>query len=371
MKKILVFTLMVIFLASCNKPVKDEYKITGTVDTTFDGWVYLQQRSEGVLSTLDSSKLTNGKFQFTGTIEFPQVDYITIHETKSMVPFFIEPSDITININTHNIDKSKIEGSKSQKEYDGFLDAMDQFDFKVRENYQMYKKAEELGDKAKMHEYDSLIDDFYKQRTDFIKKFALERNASPVSPYIVLRNSYDYDLVDLDKVVSNFDTTLNKSIYMPMLKDYLKTLKRTAVGQLYVAFNMQDTTGLYTALTNFIGDGYLLVDFWASWCAPCRAENPNLVKTYNEFHDRGFDILGVSLDTDKGRWEKAINDDKLTWHHVSDLAGWDNKAAKLYGVRSIPANVLLDKQGYIIAKNLRGEDLRKKLEQLLNTDSNI
>ena len=371
MKRYMFFAVLVIFLASCSKTPKDKYTITGSVDTTFDGWVYLQQRNNGPLQTVDSCKLNNGKFNFTGTIAYPQVDYITIHETKSLIPFFIEPSDIKITVNTHDIDKSKIEGSKTQKEYEGYLDAMDQFDFKIRENYQMFKEAEKQGDQAKIHEFDSLVDDYYNQKSAFTKKWALERNNSPVSPYIVYRNSYDYDLVDLDKVISNFDTTLNKSIYMPMLEDYLKTLKRSAVGQLYIAFNMQDTTGLYTALSKFIGKGYLLVDFWASWCGPCRAENPNLVKIYNEFHDKGFDILGVSLDSDKSRWEKAINDDHLTWNHVSDLAGWENKAARMYGVRSIPANVLFDKEGYIVAKNLRGEDLRKKLEQLMNDKSNI
>jgi thiol-disulfide isomerase/thioredoxin len=111
-----------------------------------------------------------------------------------------------------------------------------------------------------------------------------------------------------------------------------------------------------------VGGKYVLIDFWASWCGPCRAENPNLVKVYNDFKDKGFDIFGVSLDTDRKSWLKAIKDDNLTWHHVSDLKGWENSAAQVYGVRAIPANVLLDKDGYIIGKNLRGEDLRKKLE---------
>ena len=113
------------------------------------------------------------------------------------------------------------------------------------------------------------------------------------------------------------------------------------------------------------GKGVVLVDFWASWCGPCRQENPNVVKAYEKFKDRGFDILGVSLDDNKDKWLKAVEADKLTWTHVSDLKGWKNAAADLYGVRAIPQNVLIDPKGKIIAKNLRGDKLEEKLEELM------
>jgi len=109
----------------------------------------------------------------------------------------------------------------------------------------------------------------------------------------------------------------------------------------------------------------IYVDFWASWCGPCRGENPNVVKAFNEYHQKGFDILGVSFDKDHTKWVKAVKDDNLTWNHVSDLQGWANAAGKEYGIMSIPANVLLDKDQKIVARNLRGEDLTKKLAELL------
>lgn len=127
---------------------------------------------------------------------------------------------------------------------------------------------------------------------------------------------------------------------------------------------MADTTGKHVTLSSLRGK-YVLVDFWASWCGPCRKENPNVVAAYQKYHDKGFEILGVSLDDKKNLWEKAINADKLSWYHVSDLKGWRNQAAGLYMVKSVPSSFLLDKDGKIIAKNLRGEALHRKLAELL------
>lgn len=129
-------------------------------------------------------------------------------------------------------------------------------------------------------------------------------------------------------------------------------------------FTLNDTAGKPVTLNSFRGK-VLLVDFWASWCGPCRHENPNVVKAFNEFKDKGFDVLGVSLDEDKGKWIEAIKKDKLTWTHVSDLKGWQNEVSGLYGVMSIPSNFLINSDGKIIATDLRGDNLRAKLTKLL------
>jgi peroxiredoxin len=129
-------------------------------------------------------------------------------------------------------------------------------------------------------------------------------------------------------------------------------------------FTMNDTTGNPVSLSSFRGK-YVLVDFWASWCGPCRAENPNVVKAYNEYKGKNFTILGVSLDKTKDAWEKAIKDDHLAWNQVSDLQYWDNAAAKLYGVQAIPANFLIGPDGKIVAKNLRGDALENELSKIL------
>ena len=363
-RNLFIILFAAIIMASCTKTQKNQFIINGTVDSVFNGTVYLQKRADGPLITIDSARFSDGKFSIKGTIDYPEVYYLTIPATKSSVPFFIEQAEITVNINTREIDKTKISGSKNQAAYDSYLDMLDQFNVKIREGYQMYNTAEEVGDFEKARYYDSLVNALDEERSRFSKKYVLENTGSFISPYIIYRNSYAYEMEELEKALNAFDTSLSHSIYMDFLNSYLATLKRASVGQPFIPFSMQDSTGVNIAVEDFIGSNYLLVDFWASWCSPCRAENPNLVALYSKYHDRGFDIFGVSFDSKRNSWLGAIKDDSLTWTHVSDLSGWENKAGKLYGVRSIPANVLLDTNGVIIAKNLRGEDLKAKLEEL-------
>jgi peroxiredoxin len=364
-KNLSFLIIAAIILASCTTKVENAYTITGTVDTVISTKIYLQKRADGPLITIDSTQISSaGDFNFKGTIDYPEVYYLTIPATKSSVPFFIEKSEIIVNIMTKDINRSKITGSKSQAAYDSYLDKLDGFNSKIRESYQMANTAREVGDKEKEMYYDSLTNDLDNQRSEFSKNFVLENSSSFVSPYIIFRNSYAYEMAELEKALNTFDTSLTHSVYYEFLSEYLATLKRVAVGQPYVPFTMSDSTGAGVNVSEFVGSNYLLVDFWASWCAPCRAENPNIVKLYNKYHNRGFDIFGVSFDSNRDRWLKAIADDSLTWHHVSDLQGWGNAAGKLYGIRSIPSNIILDSNGVIIAKNVMGEELKAKLEEL-------
>lgn len=363
-KNLFIALLAVVMMASCTQVPKNEFTITGSIDSLFDGMVYLQKRVDAPLVTIDSAQITGGKFALKGTAVYPEVYYLTIPATKSSIPFFVEPAAITVNVNTKEINKTKIIGSKTQNEYDRYVDLLDQYNTKIRESYKLYNEAMEAKDQVKAHYYDSLTNTIDQEREQFSKKYAMENNKSFISPYIVYRNSWSYSMDDLEKSLDNFDTTLSHSLYTGFLKAYLATLKRVAVGQRFVPFSMADSSGVPVALASLVGQNYLLVDFWASWCAPCRQENPNVVALYKLYHDKGFDILGVSFDTDRNRWLKAIKDDGLTWYHVSDLTGWENKAGKLYGIRSIPSNMLIDPSGVIIAKNIMGENLKQKLEEL-------
>jgi len=170
--------------------------------------------------------------------------------------------------------------------------------------------------------------------------------------------------VKLGNAIKSLDKSLHSTKYFKTLEAVYPIVKKTAIGQPAIEFAQNDPDGKPINLSDFRGK-VVLVDFWAAWCGPCRAENPNVVEAYKKFKSKGFTVLGVSLDKDKAKWLEAIEKDGLTWPQVSDLKYWDNAVAKMYGVRAIPANVLVGKDGKILAKNLRGDKLHEKLAELL------
>jgi peroxiredoxin len=177
--------------------------------------------------------------------------------------------------------------------------------------------------------------------------------------------SYEMEPEELESMINGLDTTIAALPQIKSMKERLVAMKLVSVGQKAPDFTMNDTGGTPVSLSSKLGPKLLLIDFWAAWCNPCRQENPNVVKVFNEFHKKGFDVLGISLDQKKEDWLKAISDDKLAWTHLSDLKYWENTAARLYAVNSIPSNFLVDETGTIIGRNLRGDDLYKKVKEIL------
>jgi peroxiredoxin len=165
--------------------------------------------------------------------------------------------------------------------------------------------------------------------------------------------------------MAKIDSSVHSSTYYVALAEEIEKLQRLSIGREAPNFTQNDPDGNPISLDSFRGQ-YLMIDFWASWCTPCRIENPNIVAAYEKYHDKGFEVLGVSLDRDKSAWLKGIADDNLTWPQVSDLQFWNNEVSRLYSISSIPSSLLLDPNGIIIGKNLRGEELHAKLAELLD-----
>lgn len=238
----------------------------------------------------------------------------------------------------------------------------------------LIKQAQELNTEAKLinpedepgkNAFRKKAETFSREVVNTGKQFITSHPKSIASIWLMmneLRSRLEPE--EFRQLFESLDKSVQESPYGQSVTAYVKSLKANVLNVAADDFSQEDTKGQAVKLSSFRGK-YVLVDFWASWCGPCRQENPNVVKAYNRFKDKNFTILGVSLDDNRDRWLRAINQDGLAWTQVSDLRGWGNEVAVQYGVQSIPTNFLVDPNGKIIARNLRGEELEAKLEQLL------
>ncbi|WP_337965950.1 TlpA disulfide reductase family protein [uncultured Flavobacterium sp.] len=326
MKKILLgFAL---FLGVSQTQAQDtSLQLKGTVVDTVAQYVYLQKFHNKMFTTIDSVKVKDGSFSFKTKVKTPELYGLSVNTEDSPLYIFLEKGPITVKLNPKKYySGSVVEGSESQN------------------LFETYRKSKDVE----------------------ISKFITENPKSIVSAYVLYRNwSYRLTPEQITQNIALLDKSLQSTTYVKELKELVTVLNGLAVGKKAPDFTSTNPEGKPVRFYENLKGGYTLVDFWASWCGPCRKENPNIVAAYKEFHDKGFNIIGISLDKKKENWIKGIQDDNLTWTHVSDLLFWNSAVAKLYGVRAIPGNYLVDSKGIIVAKNLHGEELQTTLKALL------
>jgi len=365
MKKILVLAFAVaMVVVSCQlKPT--EFTLKGKLEGTTEKPVTVSIYGIDGVNTLDTLQVTEGVVNYTTQLEQPVLVIVGIEKSRSRLSFFGENVAYTINGHLDSIADATVTGGALFAAYETISEAQDANQKRSNELRNEYNAAKQAGDTAKQNAIIQEYEEGEKKVEELQKEFVKANATSPVSAFLV-RNMYGYKtLAEMQEGLAMLDSTLAPSPYYMALVERINKLEKVAVGKVAPDFTMNDVDGQPLSLSAYKGK-YVLIDFWASWCGPCRRENPHVVELYNEFNDKGFEILGVSLDQKKEAWLKAIEDDQLTWNQVSDLKGWKNEVAQLYGVSSIPHTVLLDKEGKIVAKNLRGDELRTKVAELLN-----
>ena len=335
MKKVLIALLVMIGLVSCNGG--KTFKITVNLENSTGKTVTLQKYDGSTLMTLQNAVAKNNTVVFK--VEKSVISdgmQIIIDGWRRPVVFFPDNQDITITGDYQKAGAVKATGSAMQA-------SLNSFD----------EEFNKLQDEEEMKLYAIM--------------YVKENIENATGAYVMYRYKWAFSERDMKDLCNAMPIDM-KCGYKSLIADYLQDLSRVSAGQPYTNIIQNDVNGNPMELASVIGTAkVIIVDFWASWCPDCRKENPELVKIYNEYKNKGVDIFSVSLDTDPAAWKKAIADDNLAWpHHVSDLQGWKNKAAGDYCISFIPQNVILDQNGVIVKRNVSINDLREAIVSILN-----
>lgn len=372
MKKTFFMLLLAIGLVSFTVIIDNEFTLTGTVKGLENGKTVILERQDEVLGMVpvDTVKIENEKFTFKGKTPEPSIHFIQVQDIQGKVAFILENGKINFTIYKDSIAKSKVGGTKNNEDLQSFnASAM-----KIQKKMQDFQAANMVKMQAAQTSNDTLtinnlMEEFGKLQSEMmtITSNYPEKNPKSFLSVLFLDNMFNQPEVDIEKiktVYNTLDASLKATKPGKTVKTKIDNFKSLTVGSIAPAFSGPNPDGKQVSLKESLGK-ITIIDFWASWCGPCRKENPSVVALYNEFHPKGLNIIGVSLDKDAAKWKEAIAKDNLTWNHVSNLQYWNDPIAQLYNIKSIPATFIVDANGKIIARDLRGAELRAKVAEIL------
>ena len=309
---------------------------------------------------IDSAKVTNGKFTFKGRVEEPVQGMLFSRDYKLRLDLFVDKGSVEISGPADNL---KVAGSAVVNEYALFNQEIMANRKWVNNVYTEAWNAKQAGDTTRARLLEADGSKWYAYESEIRKQYIRQHPASPVSARELLMYVNNKTLDECKPMYDALDAAVKASLQGQELTRRMELLVKIKTGNKALPFEQSSVDGQTITLDTYKGK-YVLLEFWASWCGPCRAENPNLRKQMEIFGPKGFNVLGVSLDKAREPWIKAIEKDGLAWTQVSDLKGWNNEIAVAYGVKAVPANFLIDPSGTIIAQDLRGEVLNQKLKEI-------
>lgn len=380
MKKFL--TALTVLLAACGGGQKDTYTVKGTIgDLSDQAKVYFVYFDDDGQEVRDSTYAKEGVFTFTGDFDEPFMAFIfvdhdnnesnSLRSMSDMKRFFVDRG--TVELIGETVADSEISGGLANihhAEWSGVTERLNEQRSAIYEEFGN-ATAEQREDEDFMNRINERFESLGEEEKRLAGEFIRNHPDSYYAMASVFQSYTGYspeDIDDVEAVYNIFTPEIRNTRMGKMYGETVAAWKATTVGSVAPDFGQEDPDGKTIKLSDFRGK-YVLLDFWASWCGPCRGENPNVVEAFHAYKDKGFTVFGVSLDGGDNAWEswlQAIEDDMLDWPNVSDLNGWNNAVAKLYAVHSIPANYLIDPNGVIIARQLRGEALEEKLAEIFD-----
>jgi peroxiredoxin len=376
MKKIVLSVCIIAGIAACNqKP--EGYTVTGNLTGDVENGTQVFLRTVGENNQpvdVDTAKVENGQFTFSGTAESPDLNYIFIDQLPGYAPVILENGEIEFTAQKDSLGMAEVTGTRQNEIFADYMEQSKELTQQARSIQEDMQQASINKDTATAN---SLRDEMMELQEEY-KSFELdyiENHPDALISALLIGNAVGSGAVSTEEAQAMYDKLspeIKKTKAAATVQERLEAQKQsevntknTSVGAKAPEFTAPTPDGGELALNDALGK-VTLVDFWAAWCKPCRAENPNVVKVYEKYHDKGLNIVGVSLDRTEEAWKKAIEDDGLTWQHVSHVAYFNDPIAKLYNVDAIPAAFLLDENGVIVAKNLRGPALEEKVAEMLN-----
>lgn len=369
MKKTVLLILALVVL-SCNSVPENGFQLVGELrgDLEDSTQVFLKvnDTARPGMITLDTTYLVNGAFEFNGEIQMPELHYISIEGMRNAAAVIVENGVIEFKAQKDSLNFAKVKGTEQNKMFMEFLDERNRMQSIAKTFSDDLRRANAARDTATVN---SLREEYFElqEKSKNYNQEYIESHPNALMSALLLYEMAQrktLPIEDIEKLSQKFSPEIQKTRPAKKIKDLVETAKRTKIGAVAPEFSGPTPDGKQLALNEVKGK-ITLIDFWAGWCKPCRMENPNIVSVYEKYKDKGLEIIGVSLDRDRNQWLQAIEDDGLEWNQVSNVQYFQGPIAQLYNIQAIPAAFLLDENGVIIAKDLRGPALEAMVAELL------